>query len=1818
MNQYDLNKLGSETFEKLCQSLLIEIIGPGTIIFGAGKDGAREATYKGKAPYPSQSEQWDGYWIFQVKFHDTSLIGIDKARKQVIIDLENELNKITTKYQHPCDNYILITNVPLSSVYKTGTHDQVSEIAKRLSVKNVHVLGSDQLCCYIEKYDAIRNAYPQFLTPNDVVEVAKNSKGFMGSDIENEEFYASNIPAIPDNQIKRDSQVIFIKKEFTYNRKNLLISGRPQTGKSNFLSQFARQNIERSIAYFITESPPSQKQFSFLFSICVQMCKLLEQNPPDYKISLEALNSLFNELFKKIDKKAKSNRTQFYLIIDSIEWGMKGRDGDRIIDLFPLQNYDGINMLFSCRTLQIENLLDSTKINDNKYPPIDIEQWAFTSVETEKYFENISLDSRKIKKIFLKYGGTPGYLKIVKDTIMMNSNFDLDSAPEDIQTLITQQVKLIFNTSNQFTINSLKFLSASPFPLLTNMLSKLTGRDENILINELKSTGFVSHDFSNKRLIFLNELIRNIIREKIDKELKDIRNRLLECVQTSFPNEDELQDLLLIELQDYNGLKKRLTPSVVIKNIISDGIGLSTVLKRLQAASQLAQMNNDTNGLIKWTLGTNVVKEFASHAIDQAEINALIAIGESDEALRKAYVLKDLATQIRLLARIYYSLKRRGYAVPQDAKESLIKRVEALKIEEIDKDILKRVAIDIFPILPDNSIAILEKLFQQVESQSLIESAFDTVFTKLQEEKVEDLLEFKIKPLFITKVLKLKGLLFERLKEELKSTENTKAKEYIIRQWCIQNSENDMIKDGIKLWQETVITDRKFVIPLKSLRQLTDLILQISIESRMSLIEILKIPEFISIDSPKEEWIKVRLNLAEALFEINSKKALYEINDVYEHVHNTVIDLDEKSFCLSRLLLTILRVTPLDMNFINTLKIELDKTVNDLLKDSAEHFELTRNLIQNMVEYDPNEALTIAQKLNLEEHRYKAVQLVLRIALRTKFDYDHSELLCKSLEYIETEYGIIERDVCIANIVEELRAGEYTVNNSNLIVLRDCTYKMKDYAIKSEVLGNLAVLYNKISQENTFQLIEQSITEWRNEDDLKVKLFLGYKLVEYISNINQTDAKKLFQEVKGLYLEPGIGLAIGNLGNTYVEIIHLAIRAIERKHSDEDLKMLEELIERIPAKDVQLNLYAHMAASYYRIESTTRAEKLIRSKILQGLNDLPSGFKRKMFIEDSLSIIYEYDKTIAKQLVENLSLTSQNRAWSLVLIWSLCRSYFGDHTHIDADKLTVTCTYQKFKENVIPALSEIKHDRSFCRAMVAITNSIKFSFESNVLTDTAQILDLFRLLDKITDENLPDKKNIQHDGYLVFSKSIINGVRSYLYRSLERARFRNTGRLFKKDIRQKWSDIISQAKSIPNKADKVFVLSLVGKYMRFYYDKDFKPAKSILDIADNEAQTIPTLIDRIGRFQSISESWDDLNEKSKAKYLIEKAIESAQFLKGLSADERLKTLVQASYKIDASFAEKVVSELDKNRYPIDYNPAKITYKIEKLVEKPSQLSLEGPSFAREKIFEVSCNKLISDLASGRWFFIETPTLEKWLIESMKYHPQISFRIAHWVLEYLHQTKNNLSKYIDLSLFLETAELIYLLADKVSSSDSSGIPFLLDDSFPVLNRKKVFFNSLEDGREKLQNWLMENVKEYLTISDPYFRKQDIDYFRYVSENYRICVICTDKYFENTDILQLRNEIELYWKEKSTRVSPNVFFIIIPNDQADKLQNKIIITSSAGIELNESISMLDKNGGYFAVLNEEECKELENSYIQNITNITNWFIKYNVSPITFSLL
>jgi hypothetical protein len=263
-------------------------------------------------------------------------------------------------------------------------------------------------------------------------------------------------PTRPENEVPRDNLVVQIAGDFNANCPKQAVTGEPLTGKTNLLAQFASYYSERCLSYFITDDPWTQRQYTFLYNLCNQLCVLLQEPPPPIAIDLENLKSQFAALGTKLNRKAQKTKTSYFFVIDGLEWGIEGVEGDRIIDVlpqtFPISPY----LLYSCQTSKIDMLPKHLKLNHV------IKPLSFSVSETGSFLAELGYSTEEIKKLHKRHQGNPGSLKAVYDAKKSDPGFSLESALQEYDQMIEQQIKFLMDTVPDSVQKSLAFLSASP------------------------------------------------------------------------------------------------------------------------------------------------------------------------------------------------------------------------------------------------------------------------------------------------------------------------------------------------------------------------------------------------------------------------------------------------------------------------------------------------------------------------------------------------------------------------------------------------------------------------------------------------------------------------------------------------------------------------------------------------------------------------------------------------------------------------------------------------------------------------------------------------------------------------------------------------------------------------------------------------------------------------------------------------------------------------------------------------------------------------------------------------------------------------------------------------------------------------------------------------------------------------------------------------------------------------------------------------------------------------------------------------------------
>lgn len=228
MSKYNLERLGWFNFEQLVGCLLREVIGPGVSSFSGSADQGRDATYSGRAAFPSVESPLEGEWIFQVKHRQWGTRGVSMVRSELSTTLKTEVTKICKQDNHKCDFYVFITNCPLTSSNK----DELEAIIEsEESIQKGFVLGEADVEHLLDIHPKVVRVFPQIMGVGQLMELV------------NWGIRQRSLSYLRQVQTDLDTYVVteaYLKARELLNKQHFcIISGAPKMGKSCTASAIA-------------------------------------------------------------------------------------------------------------------------------------------------------------------------------------------------------------------------------------------------------------------------------------------------------------------------------------------------------------------------------------------------------------------------------------------------------------------------------------------------------------------------------------------------------------------------------------------------------------------------------------------------------------------------------------------------------------------------------------------------------------------------------------------------------------------------------------------------------------------------------------------------------------------------------------------------------------------------------------------------------------------------------------------------------------------------------------------------------------------------------------------------------------------------------------------------------------------------------------------------------------------------------------------------------------------------------------------------------------------------------------------------------------------------------------------------------------------------------------------------------------------------------------------------------------------------------------------------------------------------------------------
>jgi len=159
---YAFHTLGWYQFEKLCHTILVDILGQTVQVFSSGNDGGRDAAFSGTWKQQG-GEDLSGTFTFQVKYSSKANMPL------VYSDLKPEVEKACALTDDGlCDNYIIITNHVV-----TGVRASELEISLKAATgaQHVRIFGINWLSDRITTSSYLRMLVPRVYGLGDISEM---------------------------------------------------------------------------------------------------------------------------------------------------------------------------------------------------------------------------------------------------------------------------------------------------------------------------------------------------------------------------------------------------------------------------------------------------------------------------------------------------------------------------------------------------------------------------------------------------------------------------------------------------------------------------------------------------------------------------------------------------------------------------------------------------------------------------------------------------------------------------------------------------------------------------------------------------------------------------------------------------------------------------------------------------------------------------------------------------------------------------------------------------------------------------------------------------------------------------------------------------------------------------------------------------------------------------------------------------------------------------------------------------------------------------------------------------------------------------------------------------------------------------------------------------------------------------------------------------------------------------------------------------------------------------------------------------------------
>ncbi len=1580
-----------------------------------------------------------------------------------------------------------------------------------------------------------------------------------------------NFPVAPLVRIERESQLDAIESALKGNLQVIFLDGEDGIGKTTILGQLMERRPDTTVGIFI--APVGRVSYSKEFlnlAITEQLYWIFEGKrfPNNYASSSDVLKMML-----RLQKFAKTTPVTF--VIDGIT-DIPLADRQQVVNyLFAEALQLGMREFRYVISGSVEKIglpgADRIAVQTQHVLPLDKSQ-------IKEYFSGFDLDERDLQDLKTFSNGFPSRVEIALRAL---------STGQSLDTIVTHQYKgsddyfemewaTIVNSASANIKLLLSLLVFSTRLLSTEELAKLLSMTMSEVKEMLTQIHFVSLSCDDDIIRFRSDAQRRFVGKRLENFRAQAQNILIQDFMIRPTDKDTLSFLpaQLTEAGKSEQIIDTLTPDH-FKNLFAEEKSISALRNQAFLGRETAEKLERISNTFEFAVLGSVLIEIENSDSSRQLVQALLTLGRFEKAMSIAGQASTLEDRFSLLALVGSFLISKKENLPSELKEKIVEASKHIDFENLGTR-ASIIANNLISIDADLAIEVLEMGVKRQEGSNEHDFAFASLHAaistssldaqareqaqkkardRISDERIQDFAEAA------TSVFAKYSA--DRLIEKLEKL-GFEHRLYFARVWLAENFTDPSASTVAEYALNLVVENTEYVPNLTDFLPIAKILPLMDDRAKArSILENIEAQKAV-VGAHGTSSVYVRLNMLFLLAEAkeNVEKATERAFEIFSKIDD-ISDIGTKTTCFAWVLHYMHECVGREAvdnatDLTNSCAARMLDCIEILLSSTVDHFNVTKSAIRALAPNYAQKAIDLVRHLNTIRSRDKAFRYLSQVLIENKTystGFDHILLSIRSIE------NLIDRDHAGMDMLSKLKDNDdfnIRVPNGNTILSYWKCFQGPDVRLLGLVF-TYAMLYRNYRSVADGMNLEQNLSLcWDKVPDEGYKVNLGFQVVEILSSCNKPLAEKLMDELLLDYA--GHTLIAQEVEPVINSSIRLCIRSfsglVNAKAIDENAyARLVTLIRTVSGTTEPMRLWVDLAVRCWAAGDKARCEDITSKYIRALIDSVPEEFFawKSYLIAEAAPALYISSPNLAENYVCTLPREEQDIARQAICI-TLCSQL----SPYDPKPVTENADYYldySRAVDIVAVTGKMKSDSCIMLSIATLCDCL-ISKKNRTNFTKGQKKKIIEDLAKIIATTLPDLLNIKHQGFVIAASAKLLRVRSEIE---------------KVDVRE-WEKLKHEAEQIPNIADRALVFCIVGVQAS---SKELGTSKGLFKEAKELAGAIPSMRDRIDRFRWMSEMVGK-TDPGFCHSILKEAFQLSRSLENSSdIEDRQRQILDVAHQIDPKFAEELLILLDSDPARLRAKQLSSHVKVLKARKKlfdskdkeTSELGLTD-----EELIETAAGNFRSLLA-GRYRSRHLDDMAFLLKRASNLSLSKSFPIWCWFVEnvnrrfaYSPRELSAIAAILDSNL--SAAELAFYFAGRTRTDLAA------DNSSTTLFRD----GDRDAALVKMRIWILQNVEEYVLISDPYFGPDEFELVKLIHEtkpNVIVRLLLCEKYVNG--YLISGNYERLFrdkWSDISDENPPRIDIVIVgvKPDGIHPIHDRWLITKNSGIRMGTSIHSL----------------------------------------------